>query len=325
MMDPDKLRDRLHALRTPPRLVPPPDLADGVLASVRRRSRASRIGAAAAVVVAVGVATPYILQPDAQGEAPIEVAAPGSTAVMTTTTTTPANTDKLVPGPAPSLGMFPFTPGQAHAYRLGRQGAGTKLTSSSNNRHIPSGPDVYVAPDPALPHDGPVTGTTPTTVGGKPATVTRMTDKVKVSWQEQPGLWVVVASQSLPEADVVRYAQELRPQPQPIPMPLDFAWLPAGMRVAATSDGAVDESVVFASEKGIDGGTIVVSRTGNEVGKVGDAVPVGDRTGLVSHQNGVTILWVPLSGQGNLSVAVPDALGFTQQDLVRFTLGVTNP
>jgi hypothetical protein len=329
MTDPAKLRDRLHALRTPPRLVPPPDLADGVLAAVRRRSRASRIGAAAVAVVAVGVATPYILQPDAPGAAPIEVAGSGSTTVMTTTpiTTTPATTGKLVPGPAPSLGMFPFTPGQAHAYRLGRHGGGTKLTSSSNNRHIPSGPDVYVAPDPAqaLPYDGTVTGTTATTVRGKPATVTRMTDMVKVTWQEQPGVWVVVASSSLPEADVVRYAQELRPQPQPIPMPLDFAWLPAGMTIAATADGAIDEAVLFTTEKGVEGDTIIVNRTGNEVGKVGDAVPVGDRTGRVSHQNGVTVLWVPLPGQGNLSIAVRDTLGFTQQDLVRFTLGITNP
>jgi hypothetical protein len=56
----------------------------------------------------------------------------------------------------------------------------------------------------------------------------------------------------LPEADVVRYAQELRPQPQAIPMPLDVAWLPAGMTIAGTSDGAVDEAVSFTTEKGID-------------------------------------------------------------------------
>lgn len=321
MTRPDKLRDRLHTLPMPPTLVPPADLADGVLAAARRRSRAGWIGATAAGVVAVAVATPYLLQPGASGPQ-VEVA--GSNSAVMTATSAPANASKLVPGPAPSLGMFPFTPGRAHAYRLGRQGAGMKLTSSSNNRHIPSGPDVHVAPDPARPDDGNVTGTTTTTVRGKSATVTRMADKVKVAWQEQPGQWVVVESRVVPEADVVRYAQELRPEPQPIPMPLDFAWLPAGMAVVATSDGATDETVVFAFPNGRDGGTITVNRTGNEVGKVGTPIPVGDRTGRISHQNGVTILWVPLPGQGNLSVDVPDALGLTQEDLVRFTLGISN-
>ncbi|MET0234231.1 MAG: hypothetical protein ABW224_06315 [Kibdelosporangium sp.] len=329
MTDPTKLRDRLHALRTPPRLVPPPDLADDVLAAVRRRSQAGRIGAVAAAMVAVGLATLYIVQPDAPGGAPIEVAGSGGSAVMTTipaTTTAPATTGKLVPGPAPSLGMFPFTPGQAHAYRLGRLGVGAILTPSWNNR-TPSGPQVYVGPDPAhaLRGKGTVTGTTATTVRGKSATVTRMTDLVEVIWQEQPGVWVVVASPSLPEADVVRYAQELRPQPQPIPMPLDFAWLPTGMTIASTADGAVDEAVLFATEKGFDGDTIVVNRMDDEIGKAGDAIPVGNRTGRISRHDGGTTLRVPLPGQGNLSIAVRDTLGFTQQDLVRFALGITNP
>ncbi|MBP2324875.1 hypothetical protein JOF56_005260 [Kibdelosporangium banguiense] len=322
MTHPDKLRDRLHALPMPPTLVPPADLADGVVASARRRSRNGWIGATAAAVVAAGVATPYLLQAGGPGPGgQLDVAA----SPVVPTTSSPANAGKLVPGPAPSLGTFPFTPGKAHAYRLGRQGAGTKLTSSSNNRHIPSGPDVYVVSDPKLPTDGQATGSTTTTVRGMSATVTRMKDKVKVTWQEKPGQWVVVESGVVPEADVVRYAQELRPDPQPIPMPLDFAWLPAGMKVAATSDGAVDESVAFASEKGGDSGPIIVSRTGNDVGKVGDPVSVGDRTGLVSHQNGVTILWVPLPGHGNLSIDVPDALGFTQADLVQFAQGISNP
>lgn len=161
---------------------------------------------------------------------------------------------------------------------------------------------------------------------GRTATVARMVGKVKVTWEERPGEWVVVESRTLPEADVVRYAQELRRQPQPIPMPLDFAWLPAGMEVVLTGDGAVDESVVFAPRDGrAPENSVHVSRSGNDVGKVGDPLPVGDRTGYLSHQNGMTTLWAPLPGHGNISVAVPDSLGFTRDDLVRFTLGISNP
>lgn len=148
-----------------------------------------------------------------------------------------------------------------------------------------------------------------------------MASKVKVTWQERPGQWVVVESPTLEEAEVIRYAKDLRPEPQPIPMPLTFTWLPAGTSVAATSDGATDEFVVFADSTGK---TISVHRTGNEVGKVGTPIQVGDRTGLLSTMNSVTILWVPLPGHGYLSVSVPDAVGFTQEDLVRFTQGITN-
>ncbi|MEJ2852306.1 MULTISPECIES: hypothetical protein [unclassified Saccharothrix] len=309
----DVLRERLQA--APPALTAPPDLADTVVAGVRRRRRAGRIGVTAAAVVAVGVTTSFLVAPESS---PVGVAGP-----VITTTSTPAEVGKLVPGPAPALGEFPFTPGRPHAYRLGREAGGLELTSNSDARHVPSGPDVYVGPHANRPDDGPVTGTTTATALGKAATVTRMANKVKVTWEERPGQWAVVESRSLPEAEVVRYAEELRPEPQPVPMPLDFAWLPAGMDVVLTSDGAVDESVVFARPNGAE--SVHVSRSGNEVGKVGDPVPVGDRTGYLSHQNDMTVLWVPLPGHGNLSVAVPDSLGFTQDDLVRFTLGISNP
>ncbi|CAL9441004.1 hypothetical protein SUDANB95_02232 [Actinosynnema sp. ALI-1.44] len=322
MTRPDVLRDRLRA--APPELTAPPDLADTVLAAVGRRRRAARIGVTAVAVVAVGVSASYLVRPDAPAA---RVAGPGE--LVTTTSpvvTAPAAVGKLVPGPPPALGEFPFTPGRPHAYRLGRQGGGVELTSNSDERHVPSGPDVHVGPRPDRADDGPVTGTTTTTVLGKTATVTRMTGKVKVTWEQRPGEWAVVESRTLPEADVVRYAQQLRPEPQPIPMPLDFAWLPAGMEVVLSGDGAVDESVVFAPRDGRGPeNSVHVSRGGNEVGKVGDPLPVGDRTGFLSHQNGMTILWVPLPGHGNISVAVPDSLGFTQDDLIRFALGISNP
>jgi hypothetical protein len=318
----DELHDRLQAL--PPPLVPSPDLADDLLSRVRRERRTGRIAAVTVAVVAVGIGTTYFLRPGPA--APEQQAGAGTSITITpTTAAAPTNTERLVPGPLPSLGTFPFTPGRPHAYTLGLGGGGSELHSTSNASHIPSGPDVYVSPAHARPNDDTVIGTTTTTVRGMPAELVRMTSKVKVVWQEQPGQWVVVESSSLSEAEVVRYAQELRPEPQPIPLPLNFAWLPAGMSAAATSDGVTDESVVFAPSGPDDGSrTIVVSRNGNDIGKVGTPIPVGERTGLLSAMNGVTILWVPLPGHGNLSVSVPDVVGFTQEDLVRFTGGITD-
>jgi hypothetical protein len=323
-MNTDELRDRLHEL---PTLVPPPDLADAVLAEVRRRRRTGRIAAGTAAVVALGLGAPYVLRPDRTVPEPHPtVGASITTTTATATTPAPATAERLVPGPPPALGTFPFTPGQPHAYTLGRQGGkGSELHSNSNTDHIPSGPDVHVSDTPARFDDSTVIDKTTTTVRGMPAEVARMSAKVKVTWQERPGQWVVVESYTLPEAEVIRYAQDLRPEPQPIPMPLNFAWLPAGMSVVTTSDGATDESVAFApaSPDGT-GKTISINRNGNEVGKVGTPIQVGDRTGLLSTMNNVTILWVPLPGHGNLSVAVPDAVGFTQEDLIRFTQGITN-
>ncbi|GAB2966966.1 hypothetical protein [Saccharothrix stipae] len=321
-MNTDELRDRLHDLPTPAALAPSPDLADDVLTAVRRRRRTGRIAVGTAAVVALGLGAPYLLRSDPA--VPQQQAAASSSITITTGTVPPATTARLVPGPTSSPGTFPFTPGRPHNYTLGVQGFGSKLHSTSNAAHVPSGPDVHVTADPTMPTDGPVIDKTTTTVRGMPAEVIRMASKVKVVWQEQPGQWVVVESPTLAEAEVLRYAQDLRPEPQPIPMPLNFAWLPAGMSVVVTSDGATDETVVFAPTSDDGTKTITISRTGNEVGKVGTPIRVGDRTGLLSTMNSVTTLWVPLPGHGNLSVSVPDAVGLTQEDLVRFTEGITN-
>ncbi|GAA0255434.1 hypothetical protein GCM10010492_65350 [Saccharothrix mutabilis subsp. mutabilis] len=318
MTRPDVLRERLQA--APPELTAPPDLADTVLAAVRRRRTAGRIGVTALAVVAVGVSTSYLVRLDAPTT---RAAGPGEVV----TTTAPTVVGKLVSGPRPAPSVFPFTPGRPHTYRLVRNGEGVELIFNSVEPHAPSDTYVYVGPSPDRGDDGPVTGTTTATVLGKTATVTRMTDKVKVTWEERPGEWAVVGSRTLPEAEVVRYAQELRREPQPIPTPLTFAWLPADAAVELTSDEAMVEPVMVmpGGERGRHNDIVRVDHSGSEVGKVGDPLPVGDRTGYLSHRNGMTVLWVPLPGHGNISVSVPDSLGFTRDDLIRFTLGISNP
>jgi hypothetical protein len=139
-------------------------------------------------------------------------------------------------------------------------------------------------------------------------------------WQEKPGEWLDVYTQGVSRADLLRYAEGLRPTPLQNTEAFQFALLPPGLVVHESLHYSMTFSPADAkADADPIGGVAVI--VGDSSPLTGTPVQVGDHTGYLRNADGGgRELVVDLGNHNTLSVVFA---GLIDADLVRFGAGIT--
>jgi hypothetical protein len=287
--------------------------------SQRRRRRRQGLVAGLAVVLAVGTVG---------AGAVLFRGVPGAV--------TPARTTDLVP-PAYEIPPFPYTPGWEPA-GIGQAYAGQYATGPylTYPRSGPTGqPPIHVEIGPAVPTW--VTGkinlsmdVQRVTVLGRPAnlrTGSLMDDPrsqaVVLTWERTDGNWVVaVGSAPVDKDDLLRFADELKPEPMPVEPPFTFDLVPAGAELLSVGPSTMEFlpiEDVLAPRPGYQSGSFTVT-----LSLIGFAPDLDDPTTVNGHlaglsENGISVF---LDSTTVLTVTASGTLAVSREDLIRLAAGI---
>lgn len=114
-------------------------------------------------------------------------------------------------------------------------------------------PTVMVGASAARPEDPAGAVAEPTTVGGHPGVLQRMTVGTQFMWQFPGGPWIVVGTRDeMPEARLRRMAESVALRPTSLAVEVGLTRLPDGYQVARSSDQGVESVVLTLCRAGVD-------------------------------------------------------------------------
>lgn len=215
----------------------------------RRRQVASAVGVAGtATAVAVGV---VFALPD-RGAGP----GGGSTvsaAAPPTSSSAPSKAASVLPPPE-----LPFTVAWLPSgYTLARWDVSDAVTYAyyemAPDAQTGEIPTIMVGASAARPQNPAGAVDEPTTVGGHPGVLQRMTVGRQFMWQFPDGLWVVVGTRDgMPEDQLRQVAESVAHQPTPLAVPVGLTRLPDGYRLARSQDQGDGSVTLTLCGEGVD-------------------------------------------------------------------------
>ena len=114
-------------------------------------------------------------------------------------------------------------------------------------------PTVMVGASAARPEDPAGAVSEPTTIGGHPGVLQRMTIGAQFLWQFPGGPWVVVGTRDeMPEDQLRRVAESVALRPTPLAVEVGLTRLPDGYRLARSSDQGVESVTLTLCRAGVD-------------------------------------------------------------------------
>jgi hypothetical protein len=207
----------------------------------RRRQVASAVGVAGtATAVAVGVV--FALPDrgaDPGGRSTVSAAAPP------TSSSAPSKAASVLPAPELPFTVAWLPPG----YTLARWDVSVAVTyayyETEPNAQTGEIPTIMVGASAARPQNPAGAVSEPTTIGGHPGVLQRMTVGRQFMWQFPGGPWVVVGTRDeMPEDQLRQVAESVALQPTTVPVAVGLTRLPDGYRLARSQDLG-DESVTL--------------------------------------------------------------------------------
>lgn len=216
----------------------------------RRRQVASVVGVAGtATAVAVGV---VFALPDRGAD-------PGGTSTVSAASppasSSPPSSKAEPVLPAPEL---PFTvawlpPG----YTLARWDVSDAVTyayyETEPDAQTGEIPTIMVGASAARPEDPAGAVSEPTTIGGHPGVLQRMTIGTQFMWQFPGGPWVVVGTRDeMSEDQLRRVAESVALRPTSLAVAVGLTRLPNGYRLARSSDQGVESVMLTLCREGVD-------------------------------------------------------------------------
>jgi hypothetical protein len=220
----------------------------GVARRRRRRQVASVVGVTGtATAVAVGVVLALPDRNDDQGGAsPVTSASPSAS---------PSPSKVEIALPAPDL---PFTVGRLPGgYALARWDVSAAVTyayyETKPDAQTGTVPTIMVGASTTRPEDPAGAATEPTTIGGRPAVIQRMTVGTQLMWRLANGSWAVVSTRdATPEAQLRRVAESVSPRPTPVALPVGLTRLPDGYQLARSMDQGAGAVMLTLCRDGVD-------------------------------------------------------------------------
>ncbi|GGQ77214.1 hypothetical protein [Couchioplanes azureus] len=321
-----RVRESLHehAERTP--------AASSLLADVHRRSarlgrrrRLTALGAGLAAVLAVAGVAGTVAWPG--GGSPSRLAAQPPQDVHD-----PSAGLSLSPPSAADVPVFPYRPGVTPAGGLAPPVVSVEagwIVAYYEAKDPVRGADVTVSVGAGRPRfaapAGPVGESPHRLRGDRTATLRRVSvtpaAQLSLYWQESPTRWVRIdTDDTLTDAELVNFANRLRPDTVPAAAPFRLDLAPAGMPVDTVTTSTM--SWRPAGGTGTDADRISCTLIGARP-LTGPTTPVGRYRGTLRRTAADTTLTVALDDRGqSLVVRVPARYPVGDADLIRFAAGV---
>lgn len=216
----------------------------------RRRQVAGVVGVAGtATALVVGV---VFALPD-RGADPGGTSAVPATSPPGSSSPPPSKVETVLPAPELPFTVAWLPPG----YTLARWDVSDAVTyayyEAEPDAQTGAIPTIMVGASTARPEDPAGAVSEPTTIGGHPGVLQRMTIGAQFMWQFPAGPWVVVGTRDeMPENQLRRVAESVALRPTSLAVAVGLTRLPDGYRLARSSDQGVESITLTLCREGVD-------------------------------------------------------------------------